>query len=448
MAESTSELERYLRLTPKSKALWEDAKNYLPGGDSRNSIFWAPYPIFVDHASGCHVVDSDGVDRLDFIGTMTTLVLGHSPKPVVDAVQEQMSKGMVYNAPSAHQVRLAKLLCERIPSFDLVRFTNSGTEATLNTIRAARAVTGKSKIAKVEGGYHGSHDQVSVSVRVDPAKAGERSRPDSVAATEGLGDGTLDQVVVMPFNETAVARKILEEHKDELAAVIIEPMLGSVGMLPATTEYLSMLREFTRDNGIILIFDEVISYRASWGGAQEYYGITPDMTSLGKIIGGGFSIGAFGGSKEIMDLYDPTAPGGPRVAHAGTFNANPVTMLAGAATLEQLTPEVYRKLAEMTEYLRAGILAVGAELETPVQVTGLGSLFGIHFTSENLVGYRDIATEDPAFRHQVFLGLLNEGIMMAANLVGAVSTEIGEAEIDAFTAALRRVLERARTPSE
>ncbi|MCI0849181.1 MAG: aspartate aminotransferase family protein [Chloroflexi bacterium] len=448
MAESTSELERYLRLTPKSKALWEDAKNYLPGGDSRNSIFWAPYPIFVDHASGCHVVDSDGVDRLDFIGTMTTLVLGHSPKPVVDAVQEQMSKGMVYNAPSAHQVRLAKLLCERIPSFDLVRFTNSGTEATLNTIRAARAVTGKSKIAKVEGGYHGSHDQVSVSVRVDPAKAGERSRPDSVAATEGLGDGTLDQVVVMPFNETAVARKILEEHKDELAAVIIEPMLGSVGMLPATTEYLSMLREFTRDNGIILIFDEVISYRASMGGAQEYYGITPDMTSLGKIIGGGFSIGAFGGSKEIMDLYDPTAPGGPRVAHAGTFNANPVTMLAGAATLEQLTPEVYRKLAEMTEYLRAGILAVGAELETPVQVTGLGSLFGIHFTSENLVGYRDIATEDPAFRHQVFLGLLNEGIMMAANLVGAVSTEIGEDEIDAFTAALRRVLERARTPSE
>jgi glutamate-1-semialdehyde 2,1-aminomutase len=171
------------------------------------------------------------------------------------------------------------------------------------------------------------------------------------------------------------------------------------------------------------------------------------MTSLGKIIGGGFSIGAFGGSKDIMDLYDPTADGGPRVAHAGTFNANPVTMIAGAATLEELTPEVYRKLAEMTEYLRAGILKVGAELETPVQVTGLGSLFGIHFTGEELVGYRDIAAEDSAFRHQVFLGLLNEGILMASNLVGAISTEIGEAEVDAFTAALRRVLERALTPS-
>ena len=447
MAETTSELERYLQSTPKSKGLWEDAKNYLPGGDSRNSIFWAPYPIFVDHASGCHVVDADGVDRLDFIGTMTTLILGHSPKPVVDAVQKQMEKGVVYNAPNPHQTRLAKLLCERIPSFDLVRFTNSGTEATLNTIRAARAVTGKSKIAKAEGGYHGSHDQVSVSVRVDPAAAGDRSRPDAMAATEGLGEGTLDQVVVFPFNETATARKILEENKDQLAAVIIEPILGSVGMLPATTEFLTMLREFTRDNGIILIFDEVISYRASRGGAQEYYGITPDMTSLGKIIGGGFSIGAFGGSRDIMDLYDPTAPGGPRVAHAGTFNANPVTMLAGAATLEQLTPDLYRKLAEMTDYLRAGVLKVGAELETPVQVTGLGSLFGLHFTGDELVGYRDIAAEDSAFRYQVFLGLLNEGILMAANLVGAVSTEIGEAEIDVFTAALRRVLERALTPS-
>ncbi|MQF67282.1 aspartate aminotransferase family protein [SAR202 cluster bacterium AD-802-F09_MRT_200m] len=445
MANTTSELDQYIQSTTKSKALWEDAKNYLPGGDSRNSIFWAPYPIFVDHASGCHVVDSDGTDRLDFIGTMTTLILGHGPKAVLDAVNAQMSQGLVYNAPNPHQVHLAKLLCQRIPSFDLVRFTNSGTEATLNTIRAARAVTGKSKIAKVEGGYHGSHDQVSVSVRVNPAKAGERSRPNAMAATEGLGEGTLGQVVVVPFNETAVAQEILEAHKDELAAVIIEPMLGSVGMLPATSEFLAMLREFTRANGIILIFDEVISYRAASGGAQEYYGIIPDMTSLGKIIGGGFSIGAFGGRKDIMDLYDPSAEGGPRVAHAGTFNANPVTMLAGAATLEQLTAEVYQSLAEMTEYLRAEILKVGTELETPIQVTGLGSLFGIHFTGDELLGYRDIAAEDSAFRHQVFLGMLNEGILMASNLVGAVSTEIGKSEIDAFTAALRRVLERTLT---
>ena len=447
MDNTTSELDRYLKSTPKSKALWEDAKNFLPGGDSRNSIFWAPYPIFVDSAKGCHVIDSDGTDRLDFIGTMTTLILGHSPKPVVDAVEQQMDKGMVYNAPSSHQIDLAKMLCERIPSFDLVRFTNSGTEATLNTIRAARAVTGKSKIAKVEGGYHGSHDQVSVSVRTNPAKSGDRTRPDSMAATEGLGEGTLDQVIVVPFNETAIAKMRLEENKDDLAAVIIEPMLGSVGMLPATSEFLTMLREFTTTNGIILIFVEVISYRAAMGGCQEYYGITPDMTSLGKIIGGGFSIGAFGGKKAIMDLYDPSQTGGPRVAHAGTFNANPVTMIAGAATLEELTPEVYQNLAEKTDYLKTEILKVAKELEVPIQVTGLGSLFGIHFTSDELVGYRDIAAEDAAFRHKVFLGLLNEGILMASNLVGAVSTQIDTAEIDAFVAALQRVLERALAPS-
>ena len=436
----STELERYQELSPKSRAAWEEAKEYLPGGDSRNSIFWPPYPIFVERASGAHVMDADGTDRLDFIGTMTTLILGHAPEPVTEAVRAQLELGVVYNAPNRQQVRLARLLCERIPSFELVRFTNSGTEATLNTVRAARAFTGRNLIAKAEGGYHGSHDVVSVSVRVDPSKAGERQRPDALPATEGLADGVLDSVVVIPFNETGPAREILEQHKDQLAAVIVEPMLGSVGMLPATHEFLAMLREFATENGVILIFDEVISFRIAPGGAQEYYEITPDMTSLGKIIGGGFAVGAFGGRHEIMGLYDPTS--GPRVAHAGTFNANPVTMLAGAVTLEQLTPEVYRRLAEVTEYLRHGLREVGRELEVPVQVTGLGSLFGIHFSDETLVGYRDIAKADFAFRHNVFLGLLNEGILMAPNLVGAVSTAINEPEVDAFVAALRNVLQR------
>ena len=436
----SNELERYRELTPKSQAAWDEAKEYLPGGDSRNSIFWEPYPIFVDHACGARVTDADGVERLDFIGTMTTLILGHSPRPVVAAVREQLERGVVYNAPNRHQVRLARLLCERIPSFELARFTNSGTEATLNTIRAARAFTGRSLIAKAEGGYHGSHDTVSVSVRVDPGKAGERHRPGALPATEGLADGVLDSVVVLPFNETEPAREILERHQDQLAAVIVEPMLGSVGMLPANREFLAMLRDFTAANGVALIFDEVISFRIAPGGAQEYYGITPDLTSLGKIIGGGFAVGAFGGRRDIMGLYDPTA--GPRVAHAGTFNANPATMLAGAATLEQLTPEVYRRLAEVTERLRQGLRAAGRELEVPVQVTGLGSLFGIHFLEGELVGYRDIARADAAFRHEVFLGLMNEGILLAPNLVGAVSTVTGDDEVDVFVDAFRRVLRR------
>ncbi len=433
-------MDRYLQATPKSRAIWEEAREFLPGGDSRNSIFWEPYPVFVDRASGARVIDADGMARLDFIGTMTTLILGHSPKPVVDAVKQQLDEGVVYNAPNPHQVRLARILCQRIPSFEMVRFTNSGTEATMNTIRAARAITGKSLIAKVEGGYHGTHDVVSVSVRVDPAQAGDRARPEPLPATEGLAHGVLDSVVVMPFNELGSALQVLEEHKNELAAVIVEPVLGSVGMLPATPEFLAILRDFTRANGIVLIFDEVISFRAAPGGVQELYGITPDMTSLGKIIGGGFSVGAFGGRRDIMELYDPV--GGPKVTHAGTFNANPATMLAGAVTMEQLTPQVYRRLAEVTEYLRQGVRRVGADLEVPVEVTGLGSLFGIHFTQDAIVGYRDIAAEDPDFRHQVFLGLMNEGILMAPNLVGAISTVLGEPEVDTFVGALRRVLER------
>ena len=442
MAESGNELDRYLELTPKSRAQWQSATEFLPGGDSRHSIFWEPYPIFIDSASGCHVVDADGVDRLDFINTMTTLILGHASKPVMEAVKEQLDRGVVYNAPNEHQVRLAKLLCDRIPSFDLVRFTNSGTEATLNTIRASRAFTGKNRFAKVEGGYHGTHDAVTVSVRVNPELAGEAQRPKAVAGSAGLADGVLDQVVVIPFNDTAAARQILEENKGDLAAVIVEPVMGSVGMIPGSTEFLTMLREFTRDNGIILIFDEVISFRVAPGGSQQYYGVTPDLTSLGKIIGGGFPVGAFGGRRDIMDLYDPTK--GAKVSHAGTFNANPVTMLAGAVTLEQLTPEVYRDLAELTEVLRQGIRQVCSELEVPVQVTGLGSLFGIHFTDGPVRNYREVAAGDAQLRGQVFLGMINEGILMASNLVGGLSTAITETEVDTFVNALKRVLERQR----
>ncbi|HJN86555.1 MAG: aspartate aminotransferase family protein [Dehalococcoidia bacterium] len=442
MTQANTELIRYLELTPKSRALWQEAAEYLPGGDSRHSIFWEPYPIFVDSSSGCHVVDADGVDRLDFINTMTTLILGHGPEPVVQAVREQLDRGVVYNAPSENQIRLAKLLCERIPSFDLVRFTNSGTEATMNTLRAARAFTGKSRFAKVEGGYHGTHDAVTVSLRVDPEKAGDALRPAALPSSAGLPEGVLDQVVIIPFNETAVALRLLEENKDQLAAVIVEPVMGSVGMVPASSEFLAMLREFTREHGIILIFDEVISFRVAPGGGQQYYGITPDMTAMGKIIGGGFAVGAFGGRRDIMELYDPSK--GAKVSHAGTFNANPVTMLAGAVTLEQLTPEVYRRLAELTERLRSGISQVCADLEVPVQVTGLGSLFGIHFTEGPVRGYRDVAAEDARLRGQVFLGLLNEGILTASNLVGALSTVITEAEVDIFVAAFKRVLARQR----
>ena len=436
----TDEITRYVETTPKSRAQWEEACRYLPDGDSRHSIFWKPYPIFTESAQGAIVTDADGVERLDFINTMTTMILGHGPAPVLDAAREQMDRGLAYNSPNRHQVELASLLCERVPSFDQVRFTNSGTEATLNAIRAARAFTGRSKIAKVEGGYHGTHDAVMVSLRIDPTTGGDYDNPTSVASSAGLADGTLDQAVIIPYNDVDVARDVLERNRDQLAAVIVEPVMGSVGMLPADAAYLKMLREFADASGALLIFDEVISFRVLPGGAQQHYGITPDLTALGKIIGGGFPVGAFGGRADIMRLYSPLS--GPVINHGGTFNANPVTMAAGVATLTELTPTVYRRLAELAEMLRQGVRQVCSELEQPVLVTGLGSLFGIHFTDQPLRNYRDIAACDKALSERVFMGMLNEGFLLAPNLVGAMSTALGEVEVDAFVRGFRRVLQR------
>ena len=237
-----------------------------------------------------------------------------------------------------------------------------------------------------------------------------------------------------------VASSILERHRDELAAVIVEPVMGSVGMLPADADFLHMLRDYADSSGALLIFDEVISFRVLPGGAQQHYGITPDMTALGKIIGGGFPVGAFGGRSDIMSLYSPLS--GPVINHGGTFNANPVTMAAGVATLTELTPTVYRRLAELTEMLRQGVRQVCSELEQPVLVTGLGSLFGIHFTAGPLRNYREIAACDKALSERVFMGMLNEGFLLAPNLVGAMSTELGEVEVDAFVRGFRRVLQR------
>jgi glutamate-1-semialdehyde 2,1-aminomutase len=339
-------------------------------------------------------------------------------------------------------VELARILCDRVPSFEKVRFTNSGTEATLNTIRVARAFTGRSKFAKVEGGYHGTHDAVMVSLRIDPTTGGDYENPQPVPSSAGLAEGTLEQAVIIPYNDVEVAGAILEAHRDELAAVIVEPVMGSVGMLPAEPEYLRMLRDFADSSGALLIFDEVISFRVAPGGSQEYFGVTPDLTSLGKIIGGGFPVGAFGGRSDIMSLYSPI--NGPVVAHAGTFNANPVTMVAGAATMTELTPNVYRRLAELTEMLRQGVRTVCSELEQPVLVTGIGSLFGIHFTEQPIRNYRDIAASDKSLAERMFMGMLNEGFLLAPNLVGALSMALGEMEVDAFVRALRRVLTRQR----
>lgn len=382
----------------------------------------------------------DGTERIDFQSNMTSLVLGHAHPAVTAALHPVVDRGLVFGAPSEPQIRLAEILVDRIPSVQKVRFTNSGTEATMNCIRAARAFTGRSKIAKAEGGYHGTHDVASVSVHPALEEAGEPSRPISRADTMGVPRSVVSEVLVFPYNDVDAARSLIEEQASELAAVIIEPVMGSAGFIPGTPEFLAMLREVTEQHGIVLIFDEVISFRISPGGGQEHYGVIPDLTALGKIIGGGLPIGAFGGSEQLMGLFDPTT--GPSVAHAGTFQGNPMAMTAGIATLEQLDVAEYERLAAITAELASVIETSFARVGIACQVTRAGSLYGVHFTSTPVVDYRSAKTTDLRLRERVFLGLMNEGIFNRPGLGGALSSPMDSDDIAAYGESLGRVTAR------
>ena len=436
-----AEIDSYVAANPRSKALHERASQFMPGGDTRNSIFWDPFPVYVTHAEGTRLTDADGNVRTDFVNNMTTLIVGHRHPDVVKALHEQVDHGVSYPAPSPPVVRWAEILCERVPSVEKVRFVNSGTEATLNAIRAARAFTGKTLLAKCEGAYHGNHDAIQISVTPPVDQAGEAESPESVVMFPGINPGAANDVVIMPYNHPEAAEKVIRAHADELAAVIVEPINGQCGMVPAKPEFLRMLRAVTAELGIPLIFDEVISFRAARGGAQEWYGITPDLTCFGKVIGGGMPVGAFGGKDEIMRLWDPNYGAG-QVQHAGTFNGNPMTAAAGVATLDLLTPDVYGELERRGELLRQMVRDLIAELEVPMDVTGAASLFALQFTTEQVTDYRTYATNDKEMLQTVFTGMLNEGFVMSNRCAGNVSTVHTDEDIRAFVDALRRVLVR------
>jgi glutamate-1-semialdehyde 2,1-aminomutase len=405
------EEELYRLRTPASRRFFAEARKYLPGGDSRSTLFYRPYPAVMDHGEGCWLYDIDGNRLLDFTGNHSSLVHGYGHPAIVEAVQHQLRKGTCFPGSTELQLRLAQLLCERIPSVQRTRFTSSGTEASMNAIRAARAFTGRARIAKVEGGYHGLSADVTAGV------------------------------VVLPFNEIDAAAGILEAEGEQLAAVVVEPVLGSAGMIPAERDYLEMLRETTRRLGIILILDEVVSFRVAAGGAQEYFGVAPDLTCLGKLIGGGFPLGAFGGRADIMDLFDPTH-GRPPLPHPGSHNANPIGMAAGVVTLELLTPLAIEELNANGAMVRRDLAAAFADAGIAAQITGLGSLFAVHLTGQPVRSYRDTLGSDTKLRHQIFLGLFNEGVQIDPRGVGNVSTAIGPDEVGLFGAAVRSVLRR------
>jgi glutamate-1-semialdehyde 2,1-aminomutase len=430
--------EIYRNTTPASRALHERAARVMPGGTTRTTTFFEPYPLYVDRGEGCRIWDADGVERIDMLGNYTAMILGHAHPKVVEAIRKQAARGTGFAAANPLEVELATLLCERIPSLDSVRFCNSGTEATMFAMRLARVFTGRAKMARIEGGYHGTHDYAEVSTHPKPSEAGPADRPLSRPDSLGTPAWALEQTVVLPFNNPDAAERILRDEGSRLAAVILEPIIGAGGVIPANTEFLARLRKVTRELGILLIFDEVISLRVAPGGAQQLYGVTPDLTTLGKIIGGGLPVAAFGGRSDVMELLDPRRK--PSLAQGGTFNGNPLGMAAGLATMRELTPDVYRDLNRQGERVKDQLAEVFASHSVAAQVNGVGSLFAIHFTDRPVTDYRTKASSNTRMTRDLFLGLVNHGVLMAPRAMGALSTPMVEQDIQQFIDAVDAVV--------
>ena len=435
------EAAEYASKTGRSRALHEEAVAVMPGGNSRTTTFFDPYPFYFQRGQGARIWDADGVERVDFNGNYTSLVLGHAVPDVVKTVQAVVESGLSFPGPTEHEVRLAETLVRRVPSVESVRFTNSGTEATMNAVRLARAFTGRPKLAKFEGAFHGTHDWVMVSVSGDTKSWGSRRRPKSVAWSEGIPPAVLKNVVVLPWNDPEACEEILAADGDDIAAVIVDPFMCNAGLISPVEGFLPRLREVTERHGILLILDEVISFRTAWGGAQERLGVRPDLTTFGKIIGGGLPVGAFGGRRDVMTFYDPRK-GGARISQGGTFNANPVTMAAGLATLNALTPEAFARLDALGERLRGGTTRLLEATRRKGQVTGVGSLFCLHWATGDLTDYRASRSKDVEAPMRVFLGLLNEGIVLTQRGLGACSLAMADEDVDRFVNALARVLSR------
>jgi glutamate-1-semialdehyde 2,1-aminomutase len=439
--DQAEELAEYRRQNPISLSRFEAAQAVIPGGNTRLTAYFPPYPFYAVRGEGCRIYDLDGNIRLDFYNNATSLIFGHAYPPVVAAISEQASLGTAFAIPTEPEIELAQLLVARIPSVEQIRFTNSGTEAVLFAIRAARVFTGRDKIAKFEGGYHGTGDHVSVSVTPDLARSGDAQQPSPVPASAGITHNTLDDVVILPFNDLDGSTALITAHKDELAAVIVEPILGSCGYVPAAPEFLQGLQALTKRLGILLIFDEVQTFRLSAGGAQALLNVTPDLTVLGKIIGGGLPVGGVGGRGDVMAAFDATT-GTPKIPHAGTFNGNPMTMRAGLSTLRDLTPAAYARLNHMGNAFRQRLQALCARYEVPVQVTGEGSLFGIHWTPEPVTDYRSSARSNKSLSYKFFLHALNHGIFFTNRGGGCLSMPMTETEQVAFLDVLEGFLKR------
>jgi glutamate-1-semialdehyde 2,1-aminomutase len=430
----------------RSAALYDRARQLMPGGVSRNTVLRKPHPLYAREGAGCWVTDIEGVRRLDCSNNMASLIHGHAHPAIVAAVGEQLRRGTAFALATEQEIDLAEHLLGRSASFEMIRFVNSGTEAVMGCLKAARAFTGRPRIAKVEGAYHGQYDFAEVSQTARPENWGRTERPASVPVSRGTPRSVLDDVVIIPFDDAERALRILEEHADDLACVLIDPLPHRVGLAPADPAYVRALRDWTTAHGALLVVDEVITFRSEYGGGQTWYDVAFDLTALGKMIGGGFPVGALAGRRDVMSVMDPLAE--PVLfPHSGTFSANPVTMTAGLTAMRLFDREAVARLNALGDRARAGVAEAIRIADAPASVSGAGSLLRVHMKPEAPRDYRaGFVDAEAAARIKIVLDhCFDHGIMLINTCSAALSTAMTEHEIDLLVETLLGGLRKLRS---
>jgi glutamate-1-semialdehyde 2,1-aminomutase len=419
----------------KSKALFERAKKTLPGGVNSPVRAFEPYPFFVECAQGSKLYDADGKKYVDYCMAYGAILLGHANSEILEAVQAQLQKGTLYGAPTELEVQFAEAISKASPCMEMMRLVNSGTEATMHAIRAARGYTNRKKIIKFDGCFHGSHDNVLV-------KAGSGAATFGAPNSLGVPQETTQNTIVLPYNDVEALEKTFKAEGSNIAAVITEPVMANVGLILPKKGYLDSLRKITSQYGTVLIFDEIITgFRLALGGAQEYFGVKPDMATLGKVLGGGFPLAAFGGKKEVMQNISPVG----KVYQAGTFSGNPVSATAGMAILNYLAKnrsQIYPNLEKNASELRKALTDLAVNYSLPAQVYSIASLYQIFFTQENVTDYACAKHSDAAMFTAYFQELLRQGVFIPPSqyetcFISAAHTEDDlKFTVDAFDNAL------------
>jgi len=410
--------------TTKSQEVFAAAQNLMPGGVSspvRAFKSVGGQPIVFDRVKGAYIWDVDGNQYIDYVGTWGPAICGHAHPEVIAALHEALEKGTSFGAPSVLENVLAEMVIDAVPSIEMVRFVNSGTEACMGVLRLMRAFTNRDKIIKFEGCYHGHADAFLVKAGSGVATLG---LPDSPGVPKSATSTTL----TAPFNDLEAVKALFEENRDEIAGVILEPVVGNAGFIPPDAGFLEGLRELTHEYGALLVFDEVMTgFRIAYGGAQEKFGITPDLTTLGKVIGGGLPVGAYGGRRDIMSMVAPAGP----VYQAGTLSGNPLAMTAGIKTLELLQkPGTYEYLDRITKKLADGLLQIAKETGHPVCGGQISAMFGLFFTSGSVHNYEDAKKSDTAKFGRFHRGMLEHGVYLAPSQFEAGFTSFAHTEDD------------------